>query len=252
MICPKKRLCHAEVKLSTLEPKAEQARELECEISSLKTQIRRLKCDNELLADTNELQARIIKSRPSSPCAPAAVTVTHCSRSASPVNVTVISSSSGCATPRLVRSTSTYNCATVCVEAKPSSLSPLSPNNCTQVIRQESLINRFNNLYCRDRQHAVSTLKCYVSDTENINRIVFAAVQEAFSIAKRSFCDWKIKVRSSLCLTHCGLETLEEAVQNYVNRNVDMYDLPCMVSVCYSFYFNSVTFRLKLLDFLRI
>jgi hypothetical protein len=168
-------LCHAEIKLATLEPKAEQAVELECEIASLKSQIRRLKCDNELLADTNELQARIIKSRPSSPCPPAAITVTHCARAASPVNVTVVSTS--CNTPRLVRSTSTYNCSTVCVEAKPSSLSPLSPNNCTQVIRQESLINRFNNLYCRDRQHAVSTLKCYVSDNENINRIVFAAVQ---------------------------------------------------------------------------
>jgi hypothetical protein len=172
-----------------LEPRAEQAQELECEINNLKHQIKRLKCDNNLLADTNELQARLIKSRPSSPCPPPCPppsttvhSVVRCSRPASPVNCSSTTVVTTCTTPRLTRSASTYNCSTVCVEAKPSSLSPLSPNNCTQVIRQESLINRFNNLYCRDRQHAVSTLKCYLADCEIINRIVFAAVQACFLV----------------------------------------------------------------------
>lgn len=185
------------------------------------------------MADANELQAKLIKSRTASPCAPtSSVSVHHfsrprsCSPPAQTTEITVVHSSSRNCSP--VR--------TVCVETcRPaptsgSSLSPLSPNNCTQIIRQESLINRFNNLFCRDRQHAISTLRCYVDNCELIDRIIFAAVQEAFSIAKRSFCDWKIKIRSTLCLSHCGPETLEEAVQNYVNRNVDMYDLPCMVS----------------------
>lgn len=74
-------------------------------------------------------------------------------------------------------------------------------------------------------------LKNYSCDCENKQRIIFAAVQEAFTVAKRAFCDWKSKVRSTVCRTHCGPETLEEAVQNYINRNVDLYDLPCMVSV---------------------
>ncbi len=33
-----------------------------------------------------------------------------------------------------------------------------------------------------------------------------------------------------MCLSHCGPETLEEAVQHYINRNVDTLDLPCLVS----------------------
>jgi hypothetical protein len=98
------------------------------------------------------------------------------------------------------------------------------------VIRQEALINRFNDLYTRDRCWAMDILKNYSCDCENKQRIIFAAVQEAFCVAKRTFCDWKSKVRSTVCRSHCGPETLEEAVQNYINRNVDLYDLPCMVS----------------------
>ena len=40
-----------------------------------------------------------------------------------------------------------------------------------------------------------------------------------------------MKVRANLSITHIGPETLEEAVQDYVNRNCDLYDLPGMVSV---------------------
>lgn len=74
-------------------------------------------------------------------------------------------------------------------------------------------------------------LRNFSDDYENNQRIVFAAVQEAFSVAKRLFADWKIRVRSTVAITHTGPETLEEAVQNYINRNVDMYDLPVMTSV---------------------
>lgn len=40
-----------------------------------------------------------------------------------------------------------------------------------------------------------------------------------------------MKVRSNLAITHVGPETLEEAVQDYINRNTDLYDLPGVVSV---------------------
>jgi hypothetical protein len=56
-------------------------------------------------------------------------------------------------------------------------------------------------------------------------------LKEAFSVAKRAFCDWKIRARSRVALTHVGPETLEEALQDYVNRNVDLYDLPYLTSV---------------------
>ena len=56
--------------------------------------------------------------------------------------------------------------------------------------------------------------------------------QESFNVAKTAFRQFKMKVRSNLAITHTGPETLEEAVQDYVNRNVDLYDAPGMVSVC--------------------
>ena len=56
-------------------------------------------------------------------------------------------------------------------------------------------------------------------------------MQEAFSVAKCEFRQFKMKVRANLAATHIGPETLEEAVQDYVNRNTDLYDLPKMVAV---------------------
>lgn len=50
-------------------------------------------------------------------------------------------------------------------------------------------------------------------------------------MAKLAFANFKVKVRSNVAATHLGPETLEEAVQDYVNRNSDLYDLPGMVAV---------------------
>ena len=50
-------------------------------------------------------------------------------------------------------------------------------------------------------------------------------------MAKKTFVDWKSRVRSTVAASHIGPDTLEEAVQDYINRNVDLYDLPSMVSV---------------------
>lgn len=59
----------------------------------------------------------------------------------------------------------------------------------------------------------------------------FLYFQEAFSVAKLAFRQFKMKVRANLAGTHIGPETLEEAVQDYINRNTDLYDLSGMVSV---------------------
>lgn len=56
-------------------------------------------------------------------------------------------------------------------------VSPLSPNHCTQVVRQEALITRFNDLYLRDRLTAMDILRGYSDNYENNQRIIFAAVQ---------------------------------------------------------------------------
>ncbi len=52
-------------------------------------------------------------------------------------------------------------------------------------------------------------------------------------MAKLHFRDYKARVRADLIRTHYGPETLEEAVQNYINRNVDLYDPFPMVQVRY-------------------
>lgn len=168
------KLNSAQDKLSCLEPKAELAKQLEKEIADLKDEIKSVKRTNALLADTNEFQSRIIRSRACSPvvchiprsCSPVVVhysrpcspVVVHCSRPCSPVVVHC----SRPASPVCVRNIST---------------SPLSPSHCTQVIRQDSLTNRFYDLYSRNRLNAMDILKNYCDDYENNQRIVFAAVQ---------------------------------------------------------------------------
>lgn len=207
----KAKLNNAESKLACLEPRAEKANELEKEISNLKDEIRHVRTANYILTDENILQAQIIRSRVASPCFIRSRTPSPCalvrSRLASPVCVR-----SRCVSPCITR------------------VSPLSPNHCTQVVRQEALITRYNDLYLRDRLSAMDILRAYSDNYENNQRIIFAAVQDSFSAAKRAFYEWKIRVRSTVALTHVGPETLEEAVQDYINRNVDLYDMPRMVS----------------------
>lgn len=112
----------------------------------------------------------------------------------------------------------------------PRPTSPLAPEDVTQRVRQQSLITRFNDMFAQDRLDALDTLRRYSDDYENNQRIIFSAIQEAFTSAKLSFANFKMKVRSNLAVTHLGPETLEEAVQDYVNRNTDLYDLPGLVS----------------------
>jgi hypothetical protein len=56
-------------------------------------------------------------------------------------------------------------------------------------------------------------------------------VQESFTAAKLAFTNYKMRVRSNIAISHRGPETLEEAVQDYINRNVDTFDLPGLVAV---------------------
>ncbi|XP_052794777.1 mitochondria-eating protein-like isoform X7 [Mya arenaria] len=108
--------------------------------------------------------------------------------------------------------------------------SPLSMDDPVQRVRESNLISRWNDLFSQDRLDAMDTLRSYSADHENNQRIIFEAVKESFHVAKTAFRQFKMKVRSNLAITHSGPETLEEAVQDYVNRNVDLYDAPGMVS----------------------
>ncbi|XP_046579448.1 mitochondria-eating protein-like isoform X7 [Haliotis rubra] len=107
---------------------------------------------------------------------------------------------------------------------------PLAIDDPVQRVRQQNLVARFNDMFAQDRLDALDTLRRYSDDHENNQRIIYCAVSEAFSTAKLAFRQFKMKVRANLAKTHYGPETLEEAVQDYINRNSDLYDLPGMVS----------------------
>lgn len=222
--------------MASLEPRAELARQLEIEIANMKADISRIRAENALLADTNEIQAKIIKSRSCSPafglCQDTTTTtshhqtsslsgpannthevtfhetVTHRSRSPSPVcsgpcggygrcspyQSSLSSAGYGSSgenertietttithhrsvSPPLCTSTTILNRSRPFSSPRHCIVSPLSPNHSTQVIRQESLISRFNDLYTRDRMNAMDLLRHY-SNFENNQRIIFAAVQ---------------------------------------------------------------------------
>ncbi|KAL5012841.1 hypothetical protein ScPMuIL_011392 [Solemya velum] len=108
--------------------------------------------------------------------------------------------------------------------------SPLSIDDPVQRVRQQNLISRWNDMFSQDRLDAMDTLRRYSDDPENNQRIIFSAMQEAFNVAKLAYRQFKMKVRANLAASHIGPETLEEGVQDYVNRNTDLYDLPGMVS----------------------
>ena len=55
--------------------------------------------------------------------------------------------------------------------------SPLSTHDVTQRVRQEALINRFNDVFSIDRLNAMDTLSRYQSDYEMNQRICNAVVQ---------------------------------------------------------------------------
>ncbi|KAK2165880.1 hypothetical protein LSH36_44g00022 [Paralvinella palmiformis] len=112
----------------------------------------------------------------------------------------------------------------------PRPASPFAPNDVTQRVRQQNLVSRFNDMYIHDRLEAMEKLRIYSDDHQNNQRIVFTMMQEAFTAAKLAFTSYKMRVRSNLSVTHMGPETLEEAVQDYINRNTDLYDLPALVS----------------------
>lgn len=116
------------------------------------------------------------------------------------------------------------------VVERPRSRSPLRSSGsyvdqilepAVQRYRQQKLIARFNDMFAVDRLNAMDILRQYteVGDHENNQRILFAAIQEAFRATRLAFSSIKMKIRSTLAVTHNGPETLDEAVQNYIDRH---------------------------------
>ncbi|CAF0750238.1 unnamed protein product [Adineta ricciae] len=111
------------------------------------------------------------------------------------------------------------------------SLVPLtSSSSSVQAVREDSLIQCYNDLNARERLSAMDILRTVSDDYDMNRRICFAVVQEAFSVAKRRSNEWKLRLRSQFAITHTGPDSLEDVVQDYINRNVEPYELPTLVS----------------------
>ncbi|CAF1636593.1 unnamed protein product, partial [Adineta ricciae] len=111
-----------------------------------------------------------------------------------------------------------------------SALVPLTASDTLEAVRENTLVQRFNELYSRERLNALNTLRTVSDDYDMNERICFNIVQEAFSVSKRRFSEWKLRLRSQLAITLSAGDSLEDVVQDYINRNLDYFELSSIVS----------------------
>merc|ERR1711970_79663 len=97
--------------------------------------------------------------------------------------------------------------------------------NITNDIRANRLITRYSTLFTHDRPAVSDTLRKYVDEEEMVRRIIFIAATEAFHSAKLAFRAFESRTRKLLLPIHAGPETLDEAVADYIVRNLDLYDV---------------------------
>ncbi|KAI5619988.1 mitochondria-eating protein, partial [Silurus asotus] len=109
----------------------------------------------------------------------------------------------------------------------------------TSSSRHARLVSRFSDLYAIERLEAQSLLRRYIDDLETVQRIIFIAAvvnrysycfTESFQAAKLAYRQFKMRVRKTLSPSHVGPESLEDAVVDYIVRNLDLYDVQTSVS----------------------
>ncbi|NXF07108.1 MIEAP protein, partial [Smithornis capensis] len=95
--------------------------------------------------------------------------------------------------------------------------------------RRACLVARFGFIYAKERFDAETFLRTYINDLETVQRIVYTAAVESFHAAKMAYWKFKTHVREMLCPCHCGPESLEDAVLDYIVCHTDQYDVHCSV-----------------------
>uniref|UniRef100_A0A4W3IPM7 Mitochondria-eating protein n=1 Tax=Callorhinchus milii TaxID=7868 RepID=A0A4W3IPM7_CALMI len=96
--------------------------------------------------------------------------------------------------------------------------------------RHARLVSRFGNLYANERLNTQNALRRYVDDLEMVQKIIFIATTEAFSVAKAAFRQFKQRVRKNFSLSNLGPESLDDAIMDYIVRNLDLYDVQASVT----------------------
>uniref|UniRef100_W5N9S5 Mitochondria-eating protein n=1 Tax=Lepisosteus oculatus TaxID=7918 RepID=W5N9S5_LEPOC len=100
----------------------------------------------------------------------------------------------------------------------------------TSSSRHARLLSRFGDLYSTERLEAQNLLRRYIDELEMVQRIIFIGTVEAFHAAKMAYRQFKLRVRKTLSPTHAGPESLEDAVVDYIVRNLDLYDVQASVN----------------------
>jgi len=103
----------------------------------------------------------------------------------------------------------------------------LSPTRAelTNSIRHSRLVARFNDLYAVDRLDMQDRLRRYIPCEDTIKRVIFASVVDSFHHAKMAYRSFRLRARKFLSPIHTGPEALEDAVTDYIVRNLDLYDV---------------------------
>ncbi|KAM8939506.1 mitochondria-eating protein [Pelodytes ibericus] len=132
---------------------------------------------------------------------------------------------------RLSRSRSPSPLRNSCRSSSPflRSESPTSAR-LTNSSRHARVVSRFSDIFANDRLDAQNLLRRYIDDLEMVQRIIFIATVESFHAAKMAFRQFKLRVRKSLSPSHLGPESLEDAVIDYIVRNLDCYDVQSSVN----------------------
>jgi len=97
--------------------------------------------------------------------------------------------------------------------------------NITNDIRANRLITRYSTLFTHDRTAVADTLRRFVDEEEMVRRIICIAATESFHSAKVAYRHFETRTRKLLLPIHSGPETLDEAVADYIVRNLDLYDV---------------------------
>ncbi|KAK6493079.1 mitochondria-eating protein [Huso huso] len=100
----------------------------------------------------------------------------------------------------------------------------------TNASRHSRLVTRFTDIYANERLDAQNLLSRYINDLEMVQRILFISTVESFHAAKMAFRQFKLRVRKTLSPTHIGQESLDDAVLDYIVRNLDLYDIQSSVN----------------------